>query len=96
MVTTPNVSAFSAGGAHHIEPIKDVRPKDARNRASGPPPPRKPDGFFASWGKRIFYSIFAIFVIGLVIWAFTYRPDTRPQAVKDATATSEAREGIES
>lgn len=91
MTTRPGELRFSGGGTQYIDPIKDVRPHDSRSRTPGPPPPPKRPGFFTRWGRRIFYSVFAVIVIGGVIWAFTYRPDSRSLEQREATATAEAR-----
>ena len=91
MSKNPDILRFSGGGTQYIDPLKDVRPRDSRSRAPGPPPPPKRGGFFTRWGRRIFYSIFAVIVIGGIIWAFTFRPDSRSLEQKDATATAEAR-----
>ena len=95
MKSAGEISRFSGGGTQHIDPIKDVRPHQSRRRAPGPPPPRKPDSLFSRWAKRIVYSIFALVIIGLMVWTFGFPPDTRPSAIQNAEATAEARQTAE-
>ena len=91
MSTRNTMLKFSGGGTQYIDPIKDVRPKESRSRTPGPPPPPKRSGFFTRWGHRILYTVFALVVIGGIIWALTYRPDRRSLEQQEATATAEAR-----